>query len=138
MAEDLLKKSLYTVISGLNYDPQLLNRKLGMPVITYYGDNPDPLNPADRSKVYGSGVIKDMYLRLLLTQRYKDFKLLLTLMLVALGIIAIGMIYLSASHSSDARNYGECIKMINTTLNNYNDILNQTLTASAQGSVVTV
>ena len=127
-------RNLYKVISNMNYDPQLLNRKFGMPIITYYGDNPDPLNPEKRDKAYGSGVIKDMYLRLLLTQRYKDFKLIIGVMLIALVIIAISNFGFWQNSKSLIQANKECLAMLNTSNNAMVDLLNQTIQAKAQGS----
>lgn len=131
-AEWLELKNLFNVISRLNYDPERLTRKMGMPVITYYGDNPDPINFADREKVYGSGVIKDMYLRLLLTQRYKDFRLFLIIGLVSIVLFALASIGLYSLHASDTVNFGRCVALLNESTNKYLDILNQTIQANNQ------
>lgn len=127
-------QGLSKLISGLKYDPELLNRKMGMPVITYYGDNPDPLNPADRDKYYGAGVIRDMYLRLLLTQRYKDFMTFVTIGLILVGIIMIANVGMYYVHNQSAQNANACWTLFNQTQNNYMDLVNKTMLAKMQGN----
>lgn len=131
-------KGLYKVVSGLKYDPQLLNRKFGMPVITYYGDNPDPMNYAERTKSYGSGVIKDMYLRLLLTQRFKDFQMMIAIMLISLIVVAIACFGLWRVHLTDSTNYHNCIILVNETNTKIMTLLNQTMLQNAQSSTIVV
>lgn len=131
-------KNLYKVVSNMFYDPQLLNRKFGMPIITYYADNPDPLNPAQRDKSYGSGVIKDMYLRLLLTQRYKDFKLIIGVMLIALVVIAVSNFGFWQNTKTLLQSNKECLSMLNVSNNAMVDLLNQTIQAKAQGSSIVI
>lgn len=127
-------RNIYKVINNLKYDPQQLNRKFGMPIITYYGDNPDPINPAIRDKSYGSGVIKDMYLRLLLTQRYKDFKRIIAIMLICLVVIAISNFGFWQNTRSLIEANRLCIDQLNVSSSMYRDLVNATLTAKAQGS----
>jgi hypothetical protein len=127
-------KGMYDLMSGVKYDPELLNRKFGMPVITYYGDNPDPMNYANRTKVYGSGVIRDMYLRILLTQRYKDFKLIILIMLVCLAIIAVSNFGLWQTYSGLLKQVTSCNSMLNTSINANANYLNITAMAKVQGS----
>lgn len=131
-------KGLYKVISNIKYDPQLLNRKFGMPVITYYGDNPDPMNYSERTKSYGSGVIKDMYLRLLLTQRFKDFQWIMMLML-AIGVVtAIAVFGLWRVHLTDSSNYHSCLTMLNASQDRWIELTNRTIQASVQSSTIVV
>jgi hypothetical protein len=111
---------------------------MGMPVITYYGDNPDPINPSDRTKAYGSGVIKDMYLRLLLTQRYKDFQFLITIMLIALVVIAIAVFGLWRVHLKDASNYQGCLNMLNVSQQKWIELTNQSIQKAMQSSTIVV
>jgi glutaredoxin len=139
-AEWIELKNVYKVIVDRKYDPELLTRKMGMPVITYYGDNPDPINFSDRKKVYGSGVIKDMYLRLLLTQRYKDFRMFAIIVTVSLVIVAVCVVGLYSLHNSDVKNFARCVTLFNQTSSQYVAILNQTIQANIQssGGVVTI
>ena len=127
---------LYKIISKVKYDPQLLNRKFGMSVITYYGDNPDPVNPSDRHKSYGSGVIKDMYLRLLLTQRYKDFKMIMLVLLVSWVITAVSLFGLYKMNTNSQVMLQNCYIMLNTSNSQYFDLVNVTLSGQLQGSSV--
>jgi hypothetical protein len=131
-------KKLYKSINDLKYDPQLLNRKLGMPIITYYGDNPDPMNPAERDKVYGSGVIRDMFLRLLLTQRFKDFQRVIMIGLIIAGIIAIALVALYYNQQSIVKINQACNSALIDSNTRYLDMLNKTLVAKAQGSTIVV
>ena len=131
-------RGLYKVVSGLKYDPQLLNRKFGMPVITYYGDNPDPFNPADRKKSYGSGVIKDMYLRLLLTQRFKDFQLIMAILLISWVVVAIALFGFWQVYKTNANSLKTCIDALNVSNNNYVTLVNSTFNKMAQGSTFVV
>ena len=138
MAEWEELKGLYKVISGIKYDPQLLNRKFGMPVITYYGDNPDPMNFSERSKSYGSGVIKDMYLRLLLTQRYKDFQLIIAVLLVSWVIVAVALVGLWQVLKGNSESLNTCLTLLNTSESNMASWVNISLSAKMQGSTIVV
>jgi len=131
-------KNLVKVISNLKYDPEHLSRKIGMPVITYYGDNPDPINFASREKAYGSGVIKDMYLRLLLTQRYKDFQFMLMVLLISWVVSAVAMFGLWRVHLSDATTIKSCFDALNVSNTRWMDLANATAQASVQSSTILV
>lgn len=131
-------KNLYKVISDLKYDPQLLNRKFGMPIITYYGDNPDPFNHSDRKKIYGSGVIKDMYLRLLLTQRFKDFQMIIAVLLISWVLVAFSLFGLYQMYKGNVTNLGICLQQLNVTDVRYHELLNRTIEAKFQSSTIVV
>jgi hypothetical protein len=131
-------KGLYKVISSIKYDPQLLNRKFGMPVITYYGDNPDPMNFSERSKSYGSGVIKDMYLRLLLTQRYKDFQMLIAVLLISWVVVAIALFGFWQVYKTNSISLNTCLNLLNQSDTNLANWVNQSLSAKMQGSTIVV
>jgi len=131
-------KNLYKVISNLKYDPEHLSRKIGMPVISYYGDNPDPINFAERTKAYGSGVIKDMYLRLLLTQRYKDFQMMIIVLLISWVVMVIVMFGMWRVHLTDATTIKTCVDSLNISNSKWIELANITAQAKMQSSTILV
>ena len=97
-------QSMVDTIKNLNFKNEALSLKFGMSIITYYGDNPEPVFFKDKDKVLGSGVLKDLFLRLLMTQRYKDFQMMLiagTIAIVVFALISVGMFYIFRGMSSD-------------------------------------
>ena len=131
-------KNLVKLISNLKYDPEQLSRKIGMPVITYYGDNPDPINFAERTKAYGSGVIKDMYLRLLLTQRYKDFQFMILILLISWVVCVTAMFGLWRVHVGDSKLIVDCFTAINQSNAQWMELANRTVSANLQSSTILV
>jgi hypothetical protein len=109
-----------------------------MPTITYYGDNPDPINFAERTKSYGSGVIKDMYLRLLLTQRYKDFQMMILVLLISWVVGVVAMFGLWRVHLADSKLIADCFAMVNQSQTQWMDLANRTATANLQSSTILV
>lgn len=131
-------KSIADMIHKLNFRTEAVSWKFGMPIITYYGDNPDPILFRDRQKTYGSGVIKDMYLRLLLTQRYKDFKFMLTVFLIAIVIVAIANFGFWQLFKSFQADLSSCQSMLNVSQMQYIDLVNRTMPHVVQNSTMIV
>lgn len=131
-------KKASETINKLNFRTKAVTWKFGMPIITYYGDNPDPVLFSNRDKSYGAGVIRDMYLRLLLTQRYKDFKFIISVMLIAFFIIAIANFGFWKLLQSSNVELSMCHSMLNKTQDGLLDLMNRTIPRVVQNSTIIV
>lgn len=108
-------RDMTDIIKNLNFKNEALSWKFGMPIITYYGDTPEPFIFRDKTKQFGSGVIKDAYLRLLMTQRFKDFQMFLIIGLAAIVITALALVGLWYVNSGVQKDLGICMDVLNMT-----------------------
>ena len=136
--ERKLVEGLVDVVKNLNFKNEALSWKFGMPMITYYGDNPEPFVFRDKSKTFGSGVIKDAYLRLLMTQRFKDFQLFLIVGLVSLVIIALAVSGLFFMNKNLAGSLDVCTQTLNASVGALKSCLEANLPVFNQNSTVFV
>jgi hypothetical protein len=131
-------KALYKTFNKLKFNKEALTFRYGMPIISYYGDKPEPVMFRDLKRNYSSTFIKDMYLRLLLTQRYNDFKKFITFGLIIAGVVGLallGILYYLKGLTADLQ---VCHNILNTTLNHYEALVNQTITIKALGNSVVI
>lgn len=138
LAEVKQLREMFDVINKLNFKNEALSWKFGMPMITYYGDNPEPFVFRDKAKTFGSGVIKDAYLRLLMTQRFKDFQLFLVVGLVSLAIIAFALIGLYYMQAGLQQNLAVCQQSLNTSLTGLKSCLDANLPIFQQNSTIII
>ena len=131
-------KSLYKRFNKLKFNKEALTFRYGMPIISYYGDKPEPVMFRDLKRNYSSTFIKDMYLRLLLTQRYQDFKKFITFGLIIGGVIGLALLGILFYLKGLALDVKVCHEILNNTLNHYEDLVNQTITIKALGNSVVV
>lgn len=138
MAERNQIKEMVDVIKNLNFKNEALSWKFGMPIITYYGDNSEPIVFRDKTKTFGSGVVKDAYLRLLMTQRFKDFQLFLIVGLVSLVIIAFALLLLFYLNNGVAKDLGVCQQTLNTSVQTLKTCLEANIPMFRQNSTVII
>jgi hypothetical protein len=110
----------------------------GIPTITYYGNNPNPINPKDVHKVYDAKNIAAMIKRLLLTKEWKLVKMVLYLCAIAIVLwIVLGFLDYGLA-SSNAKNLAECINNWNSTQSKYEILLNTTKVVAQQSSTIVI
>ena len=137
-AERVQMREFAEVIKSLSFKNEALSWKFGMPIITYYGDNPEPLVFRERKKTFGSGVIKDAYLRLLMTQRFKDFQLFMLVGLIAIVVIAVanaGQFYIV---QGVARDLGTCQNTLNVSVSALDKCINANIPIFQQNSTLII
>jgi hypothetical protein len=133
------------LLSKLEFKQEAMTTRWGMPVITYYGDRPDPVMFRELKKQYGAGVIKDMFLRLLFTQRYEDFKKIMLFVAIGGAVISIALVGLflvmqgvaGTNEQLASTNNGLVVK-INECNNYLAQYLNQTKKVTMQNSTMVV
>jgi hypothetical protein len=122
--KELLK--LFKQIGKLKYDSDSVFLQWGIPTIYYVGNDPNPLNPSDRKKVYDSKVMFAYIKRLLLEKEWKFVKRVLTLTIIGFGLALI-LGYLSWGNSSKfAETSASCLQMLNTSQHELVSCLNIT------------
>jgi hypothetical protein len=131
--EELFK--LFCAIKDLNYERKYETLGWGIPVITYYGSNPDPVDFSDRKKTYGSGVIRDMYLRLMLTKEYGWIRKMMTLTLICLVVIGGVLILYFVIMRTNSQTLGACTQLLNVTTTKCLDMLNSTLPHAVNSTI---
>ncbi len=128
-----------TLSLSFKFHQRALTTRWGMPVITYYGDRPDPIVFSDTKKMYGAGVIRDMFLRLLLTQRYKDYQRMILIGMAVAGGFAIAFLLgfllfnnmsghaaeLAAQNAALAAENFQCNEFLTSYLNQTKDVIMQ-------------
>ena len=119
-------KELYEYVSRLQYSVDATTLRWGIPTVTYYGTNPDPILFSDREKVHDAGVLNDMYLRILLTQKWNMLKKWMIITGIAFCIIAIVMVLIFVTFSKESKQVSACISGMNTTYYAYLQCVNET------------
>ena len=98
----------------------------GIPTITYYANDPNPVNVKERKKVYDAKNIAAMIKRLLLTKEWKLVRMVLILTLVGFGLMLLLAFLYYGMGSKNATNLNLCLGQLNVTTNNYLTLLNTT------------
>lgn len=125
-------------ISKLVYDSNAVTLRWGIPIITYVGNNPNPINFSEPEKEYGAQVIRDVYIRLLATAQFKDLKRIITLMLIIMGVTAACLLALYFTYKQNASNLGSCLATFNSTITNLMHCTAEKATILAQNSTVRI
>jgi hypothetical protein len=118
VANDKESERLKETVSKLVYDTNAVTLRWGIPIITYVGNNPNPINFQEPEKEYGAQVIRDIYVRLLATQNYDFMRKMIMIGLIVIGATAIGLVLLYMGYSGANNNMNLCIHNWNTTANN--------------------
>jgi hypothetical protein len=122
-------------ISKLVYDTSAVTLKWGIPIITYVGNNPNPINFQEPEKEYGAQVIRDIYIRLLATQNYDFMRKMITIGIIVMAAVALGLILLYMGYNGANANANLCLHNWNSTANN---LIECTRTLAGNTSVVIV
>lgn len=110
----------------------------GIPTITYFGNNPNPVNIKEIKKVYDAKNIAAMIKRILMTKEWKFVRMVLILCLVSMGLwlVLAGLDYGVSKKASE--NLGLCLNMLNQTTVKYNQLLNETGRLIVQNSTMVI
>lgn len=131
-------KDLYERATKFRYDPDVVTLRWGIPTITYYGNDPNPVNFKERKKIYDSKNISALIQRILLTKEWKLVRIVLILCCVAIVMsIALGFLYWN-SVQGVTKDLSTCNMQLNTTNYQYTQLLNYTNYVRSQSSNVTV
>jgi hypothetical protein len=105
-------------INKLIYDNSAVTLRWGIPIITYVGNSPYPINFQEPDKEYGAQVIRDVYIRLLATEQYGLMKKIMMIGLILFGVIAVALILLYMAYKSNSGNMAVCLANLNSTAQN--------------------
>lgn len=98
----------------------------GIPTITYYGNNPNPINVKEIKKVYDAKNIAALIKRILMTKEWKLVRLALIVAMIAIGLwVILGFLDYSI-WSKGAANLHNCLGQLNATYTKYTELLNST------------
>ncbi len=98
----------------------------GLPTITYYANNPNPVNVKDTKKIYDAKNIAAMIKRIIMTKEWKLVKMVLLLCLLAIGLfIILGFLDYGVAAKNTA-NLNMCLNNLNVTYEKYSQLLNST------------
>lgn len=102
----------------------------GIPTITYFANNPNPVNVKEMHKVYDAKNIAAMIKRILMTKEWKLVRMVLILCVIALGLyVILGFLNYGLIHKS-SENLGNCLTQLNVTSTKYTELLNTTRSMS--------
>jgi len=117
---------LQETVGKLIYDTSAVSLRWGIPIITYVGNSPYPVNFTEPEKEYGAQVIRDVYIRLLATEQYGFMKKIITIGMIILGVIAVALILIYFGYRSQAGNTAMCMANWNSTAQSLINCINQT------------
>jgi hypothetical protein len=134
-------EGLAKVMSGLIYKVDAVTLRWGIPTITYVGNDPNPVYFAEREKVYGAQVFRDVYLRLLTTQKYDEFRKWLKYAVFGImGLVVVLILYYLLFNSSQG-NLGICLNNLDNTKDSLVGCVNNTaklMVQVAKNSTITI
>ena len=118
IAETAEGDKLSEIVKKLVYNSDAITLKWGIPIITYVGNSPYPVNFSEPKTEYGAQVIRDVYIRLLATEQYGLMKRIIMIgLLVGAGIL-IALVLLFFAYKSNAGNLNLCLYNLNSTTQN--------------------
>ena len=99
----------------------------GLPTITYFGTDPQPVNFRDRKKVYDAKNIASMIKRILMTKEWKLVRIALIIGVVGIvGLLVLSVISYGVANKFSS-NLAVCQQSLNITLTKYMDLVNTTI-----------
>lgn len=98
----------------------------GIPTITYYANNPNPVNVKEIKKIYDAKNIAALIKRILMTKEWKLVRMVLILCCIALFLwVILGFLDYGLMNKA-ADNLGNCMNQLNVTYTKYTELLNST------------
>lgn len=138
--EKLEMQKYFDAINNLHYRVDAVTLRWGIPTITYVGNSSEPVNFSEMGKTYDAKTLKDLYLRILLTQKYGMFKKLMIIATIALcfigGILFLYYLLFNGQGHDFNVNMNACITSWNTTQYQLVQCINQSARAAAQNSTI--
>jgi len=122
-------------VDMLKYKIDVVTLRWGIPTLTYYGDNPEPIDFKEPKKIYDAKVLKGVYLRILLTQRYNEFKKWIMWGVIALCVIAVVLVIYYFLFKSNATTISQCMTNLNFTNGQLVQCMNQTARLMANATI---
>jgi len=124
-----LELQLKNFFEGINKSKIMDIKSLewGIPTLTYFGNNPNPINFRDIKKVYDAKNIASMMKRIIMT---KEWKLVRMVLYIATASILLSLIlgYLNYHVMNlNSQSLSECLYMLNTSNTQYTNLVNNTM-----------
>jgi len=138
MKDDEEYKVLQDKISKLVYDVDAVTLRWGIPIITYVGKDPHPIDFKERNREFGAQVIRDMYIRILATTQYGMLQKMMIWCIVALFAVAIVCGLLYVAYNSIHADLNMCIVNWNSTQQQLFMYVNKTAVISAQNNTLII
>lgn len=105
----------HRVAHELTFKREAVTLRYGIPTVTYYGSNPSPVYFKEANKQYDSKILKNLYLRILLTQKWDEIsKYMRYAMWGAIGI-GVMLLLLWVTLKSQTDNTSACLAGWNST-----------------------
>jgi hypothetical protein len=129
---------LVDVVHRLKYRINVATLRWGIPTITYYGTNPEPIDFKEPKKLYDAKVLKQVYLRILLTQKFKELMKWIMITSIAMCIIALALfIYYFLLKDANSTT-SMCMQSWNSTQTQLVSCLNETARILRQNATITI
>lgn len=110
----------------------------GIPTITYYGDNPNPVNYGDIHSIYSAKNIACMIKRIMMTKEWKLVRMALIVGMIGIGLsVIIGFLDWSMINKAN-ENLAVCLANWNSTQAQYTELLNTTKEVILANATVTI
>ena len=110
-------RKYFESVNNLHYHIDAVTLRWGIPTITYVGDSSEPVNYKEKEVKYSAKTLKDLYLRILLTQKYGIFRTLMIVAVITMIAVAGVLIIYYMFFSGQAKNYNNQITMCITNWN---------------------
>lgn len=126
-AEEKEYKGLLNALGKFKFSHDAIALNWGVPTIIYYGQDVNPIKPSERKKIYDGKIFKAVYMRLLLLKEWKFIRMAFIIIMVCLiGLAVFNGVNLTISSKVQKQN-GQCLIMLNQSIERYNDLMNNTL-----------
>lgn len=116
------------------YKMEAVTLKWGIPVITYYGNNPQPVDFEGKETEHSAQLIRDVYIRLLTTIHYGTLKKLVMWAIIAGFAVTVVLLLMYLAISKQGQTIGMCVSNWNLTQSQLISCVNESARIAAQGS----
>ena len=127
---------IYDALTNLKYSVDAVTLRWGIPTITYYGNQADPIKFQKKQKTYDAKILKDLYLRILLTQKFKEFQKWIKIAALSLLIIGILMFIYVLLLSDSIGSVNSCLELVNQTQIAFQNCQAKLITNISTGGII--
>lgn len=135
-------KEYYDSVNNLHYYVDAVTLRYGIPTVTYVGTSSEPVNFKTLHKTYDAKTLKDLYLRILLTQKYGIFKKIMIIAILVMSATAIILfmyyLYMSGLSGNYHTDITTCISNWNATQNSLLRCVNETARIVTQNTTFNI
>lgn len=115
LAEDSELSEIIKSFAGRKYNKNAVTLRWGIPTIEYHGDDPMPIVPGERNKLYSAGIINNVILKILTMKNYKLFQKWLMIGAISLAVIALALIFIGVQMRTNSLNSQSCLALLNAS-----------------------